>query len=102
MFAIEDSTSSDCAREMRGTASIASAVIGRRPRSSTSSGLNAGASRLTSVAPGRSPSSCSVEGALTPNTMSAASGSPIVAPASTYPSSEKSEAAPAPASTTTS
>ena len=42
MFAIEDNTSSDCAREIRGTASIANAVIGRRARSSTSSGFSAG------------------------------------------------------------
>jgi hypothetical protein len=83
MLAIELNTSSDCAREMRGTASIDSAVIGRRARSSTRSGFSAGASRLTSVAPGFIASSCSVEGALTPKTMSAARASPMVAPAST-------------------
>ena len=32
MLAMEDSTSRDCAREMRGTASIASTVIGREAR----------------------------------------------------------------------
>ena len=53
MFAIDDSTSSDCAREMRGTASIASTVIGREDSFSTSSGFSAGEIRLTSVAPSR-------------------------------------------------
>ena len=72
MFAIELSTSSDCAREIRGTASIARAVIGRPARSSTSSGFSPGLRMPTSVAPARRPSSCSVDGALTPNTMSAA------------------------------
>ena len=46
-----DSTSSDCAREMRGTASIASTVIGRAESFSTSSGFSAGVIRLTRVAP---------------------------------------------------
>ena len=42
MLAIELSTSSDWAREIRGTASIASAVIGRRARSSTRPGRSPG------------------------------------------------------------
>ena len=44
MLAIELSTSSDWAREIRGTASIASAVIGRVASASTRSGLSAGLS----------------------------------------------------------
>ena len=52
MLAIEDSTSIDCARDRRGTASIASAVKCEDARSSTSSGLRPGASRETSIAPG--------------------------------------------------
>ena len=102
MLAIDDSTSSDCAREMRGTASIDIAVIGRLPRSSTMSGSRRGESRAISVAPSFSPSSCSFDGALTPKTMSAVSGSPMVAPASSKASSAKLEASPAPGSTTTS
>ena len=50
MLAIDDSTSSDCAREMRGTASIASTVIGRADSFSTSSGFSAGEIRLIRVA----------------------------------------------------
>ena len=83
MLAIELSTSSDCAREMRGTASIAIAVIGRRPSTSTSSGFNVGASNAISVAPDRIRSSSSSDGVLTPNTTSAFQASPMVAPAST-------------------
>ncbi|CAB4952798.1 unannotated protein [freshwater metagenome] len=83
MFAIDESTSSDCAREMRGTASIDSAVIGRPARSSTIAWSSRGESRAISVAPDFRPSSCAGTGALTPKTMSASSGSPMVAPAST-------------------
>ena len=50
MLAIDDSTSSDCAREIRGTASIASTVIGRADSFSTSSGFSAGEIRLIRVA----------------------------------------------------
>ena len=104
MFAIDDSTSSDCAREMRGTASIASTVMGRAASFSTSSGFSAGEIRLISVAPSRSAAISASDGALTLRTMSAdsaCSGSPISAPASTYAASAKLEAAPAPDSTTT-
>ena len=55
-----------------------------------------------SVAPDRKPSSWALEGALTPSTTSARSGSPMAAPASTYAASAKLDAAPAPVSTTTS
>jgi hypothetical protein len=86
MFAIDDSTSSDCAREIRGTASIDSTVMGRADSFSSSSGFSAGAIRLTSVAPSRTFAISASEGALTLRTMSAASacsGEPISAPAST-------------------
>ncbi len=83
MFAIElRARPCVCARLIRGTASSASAVIGRWARSSTSSWSSIGESQLISVAPSLSPSSCDGDGGLTPNTMSADSGSPIVAPAS--------------------
>ncbi len=74
MFAIEDSTSSDWAREIRGTASIDSAVIGLRASTSTTSGLNAGASSAINVAPGFIWSSSSSDGALIANTTSACHG----------------------------
>ena len=83
MLAIDERTSNDCAREMRGTASIDSAVIGRRTRSSTSSGSSIGDSRLTNVVPGFIESSWSFDGAFTPKTTSAATASPMLAPAST-------------------
>ena len=102
MLAIELSTSSDCAREMRGTASIDSTVMGRRARSSTNSGLNIGCRIAISVAPSRSRFSSEEVGALTPSTMSAPSASPIAAPDATYCSSAKLASAPAPDSTTTS
>ena len=57
IFAIELSTSSDCAREMRGTASIASAVMRRRARSASKSGLSAGLISEMTVVPSRSRSS---------------------------------------------
>ncbi len=81
MFAIDDSTSIDWARLMRGTASIDSAVNGRRPSSSTIAGSNAGAKRAITVASDRTSSSCAGLGALTPSTTSAAAASPMVAPA---------------------
>ena len=70
---------------MRGTASIASAVIGRCASASTRSGFSAGLSRLISVAPSRSRPISSVAGALTRRTTSACQASsavPIAAPAS--------------------
>jgi hypothetical protein len=100
-LAIEDSTSSDCAREMRGTASMASTVMGRADSFSTNSGFSAGERRLTSVAPSRSAAISASVGAFTFSTTSACQGSPISAPASVYAASEKLEAAPAPGSTTT-
>ena len=102
MLAIELSTSSDCAREIRGTASIDIAVIGRRASTSTRSGLNIGWSNAIRVAPDLMRSSSSSDGALIPNTTSAFQASPMVAPASTNPSSGKSACAPAPCSITTS
>src|SRR5690349_12884293 len=105
MFAIDDNTSSDCAREIRGTASIAIAVIGRAANASTSSGSSAGLIRLITVAPSRSRSSSVSLGALTWKTMSAAhaaSAGPTLAPAATYASSANDDNAPAPDSTSTS
>lgn len=52
MLAIEDGTSIDGPREMCGTASVASAVMGRRASASTRSGSKAGARGLIGVAPG--------------------------------------------------
>lgn len=71
MLAIDDNTSSDWAREIRGTASIASTVIGRAASLSTRSGLSAGEIRLTSVAPSRSAAISGSSGAFTFRTMSA-------------------------------
>jgi hypothetical protein len=104
-LAIEDSTSSDCAREIRGTASIANTVMGRVASCSTSSGLSAGEIRLTSVVPSATAAISASLGALTLSTTSAAhtcSLDPRVAPASVNAASEKLAAAPAPDSTTTS
>ena len=78
MFAIELSTSIDCAREIRGTASIASTVIGRAASASTRSGFSAGLIRLISVAPSRSRPISSVAGAFTRSTTSASHASSAV------------------------
>jgi hypothetical protein len=75
MLAIDDSTSIDWAREIRGTASIARAVIGRCARASTRPGFSAGASRLISVVPSPRRPSSSADGALTFSTTSAAQAS---------------------------
>ena len=64
MFAIDDSTSSDWAREMRGTASIASAVTPRAASAATRSGFSAGASSETTTCPGRSSAISASLGAL--------------------------------------
>ena len=64
MLAIDDSTSSDWAREMRGTASIASAVTPRAARVCTSTGFSAGASSDTTTWPGRSSAISASVGAL--------------------------------------
>ena len=103
MLAIELSTSSDWAREMRGTASIASAVIGRRPSSSTSSGFSAGLSRLTSVAPSASRAiSARLRGVHLEDDVGRPGVGRDRAPAAAYASSVKPAASPAPGSTTTS
>ena len=99
------STSSACAREMRGTASRASAVTPRACRSSTSAGLDAGASIATSVAPGRSEATSASVGGLTLATTSlsqTSAASPTAAPAASYASSRNVAESPAPRSTTTS
>ena len=104
MLAIELSTSIDCAREMRGTASIASTVIGRWASASTRSGLSAGAMRPTSVAPSASFRSrrrgrVDLEhDAAAPRLVAGDDGGA----ASTYASSVNDDCAPAPDSTTTS
>ena len=64
MLAIDDSTSSDCAREIRGTASIASAVTPRAASARTRSGFRAGASSDTTTCPGRSSAISASLGAL--------------------------------------
>jgi hypothetical protein len=105
MLAIDDSTSSDWAREIRGTASMASTVIGRVASCSRSSGLSAGEIRLIRVAPSCRAAISSLSGAFTLSNTSAAqtcSADPTSAPASVNASSEKLEVAPAPVSTTTS
>ena len=64
MLAIELSTSSDWAREMRGTASIARAVTPCPDSFSTRSGFSAGEIRLISVWPSCSRAISSSVGAL--------------------------------------
>ena len=86
MLAIDDRTSSDWAREMRGTASIARAVTPCARSASTLSGLSAGASSEARIAPERSRGTSSSVGALTLATMSLAhtcSALSRLAPAST-------------------
>ncbi len=82
MFAMELSTSIDCAREIRGTASSASAVTARAASASSTSGRCAGERRATRVVPARSPAISSAVGALTFRTTSAVHASPVPAPAS--------------------
>jgi hypothetical protein len=105
MLAIELRTSSDCAREMRGTASIAMAVTSRAASLSTSSGDSAGLMMLISVAPSLRAAISSSDGALTWKTICAAHASgaePMEAPAARKASSVTDAATPAPDSTTTS
>ena len=105
MFAIELSTSIDWAREMRGTASSASAVIPRVASDSTKSGRNAGLSRAMRVAPSASRAISSGVGASTLSTISdahASAAETTAAPDAAYSASGNDDAAPAPASTTTS
>src|SRR5690606_25618881 len=78
------STSSACAREMRGTASSASAVTPWSARRCTRPGSFAGPSIATRVAPGRRSATCASVGAFTAVTTSAphaVAASTIVAPA---------------------
>ena len=75
MFAIELSTSIDCAREMRGTASMASAVIPRVASDWSSSGRRAGLSSAITVAPSPSRAISSGVGAFTFRITSAAHAS---------------------------
>src|SRR5919197_920166 len=83
MFAIDESASSFCAREMRGTLSIASTVAFFAASASMSSGCCAGQMKLTSVAPSRSITTSSTSGGRTLKTMSAVthscSGSGMIA-----------------------
>lgn len=75
----------DCAREMRGTASMASAVMLRVASLSTTAGSVRGLRRLMRVAPSRMLSSSSSLGGLILAMMSAAqvvAVSPMCAPAS--------------------
>ena len=103
MLAIEESTSSDWAREMRGTASIARAVTPRAASFSTSSGFSAGEMREATTWPGRSRGSSASVGALILSRMSAfqTASSMTSAPARTKAASSKLAAAPAPLSTKT-
>ncbi|KZM34444.1 hypothetical protein OJAG_27410 [Oerskovia enterophila] len=89
-FDIALSTSSDCAREMRGTASSARAVTPRSASCWTSASFEPGASIAIRVAPSDSDATCSADGLLTAVTTSAPHAcvaSPRLAPASTYASS---------------
>ena len=70
MLAIDDSASSFCAREMRGTLSIASTVAFRAASCCSRSGFCAGQMKLTSVPPSRSRPTSSRLGARTLKTMS--------------------------------
>ena len=103
MFAIDESTSSDCAREMRGTASIASAVTPRAASACTRSGFSAGASSDTTTCPGRSRAISDSDGALIFSRTSAfhTASSMTSAPARRYAASSKLDSAPASRSTNT-
>ena len=104
MLAIELSTSIDCALEIRGTASNASAVIPLVARDSSSSGRRDGVIRLTMIALSLSFLISSSEGAATLRTTwldKASSFATMVAPAWVYAESGKVERVPAPDSTTT-
>src|SRR4051812_16386005 len=101
MLAIDESASSFCAREMRGTLSIASTVTCLAASSCSSCGFCAGQMKLTRTWPARIDLTSSALGARTLKTMSApdqtdgASGTTF-APAAAYASSEMLAAAPAP------
>jgi len=106
MLAIELSASSFCAREMRGTLSIASTVTWRAASCCSSSGFCAGQMKLTSVLPGRSRFTSSAFGPRTLKMMSdddhsAVALSTTSAPAARKTSSATFAASPAPVSTRT-
>ena len=93
----------DCAREILGTASSASAVRPRAASESSNSGRSAGDIRLMTVVPGSIRAISSSVGALTFMTMSDAHAffvSETTAPAAVYWESGNDDAAPAPRSTT--
>ena len=75
MLAIEESASSFCAREMRGTLSIASTVAFFAASCFSSSGFCAGQMKLTSVPPSRIRPTSSALGPRTLKTMSDAAHS---------------------------
>ncbi len=105
MLAIDDRTSRDWAREMRGTASMASAVTPAFVSWVTRSGFRAGEMREARIAPGRSIAISASVGALILSTMSlphAPAASTTAAPAAAYASSAKAARSPAPCSTATS
>src|SRR5262245_16980819 len=106
MFAMDESASSFCAREMRGTLSIASTVVFFSANRFMRSGFCAGQMKETSVAPGRMSPTSSGEGARTLKTTSDlahsdAASAAMSAPAARYVSSSKFAAAPAPLWTVT-
>src|SRR5689334_23974289 len=106
MLAIDESASSFCAREMRGTLSIASTVAFLAASACMRSGFCAGQMKLTSVCPSRISVTSSGLGARTLNTISAVrqivprSGA-ISAPAARYASSLNCALSPAQVSTAT-
>ena len=104
MLAIELSASSDWAREIRGTESIAITLILRAASFSISCGFCAGQIKLISVVPGFSRAISSSFGALTLRmTSDCHTSSPVTisAPASAKASSSKLASFPAPLSTAT-
>src|SRR5947207_2263733 len=105
MFAIDERASSFCAREMRGTLSMASTVAFFSASACISSGFCAGQMKLTKVVPSRISATSAVLGARTLKTMSAPSqtraASVMSAPAVRYASSGKFAASPAPDSIAT-
>ena len=71
MLAIEESASSFCAREMRGTLSIASTVAFLAASASINCGFCAGQMKLTRIVPARISSTSAMLGARTLKMMSA-------------------------------
>src|SRR2546430_4959504 len=106
MFAIDESASSFCAREMRGTLSIASTVAFFAASACSRSGFCAGQMKLTRICPSRIARTSSSVGARTLKMMSArdhteAASGTTVAPQSAYAWSARLAPSPAPACTTT-